>query len=119
MSLTTKAVGAYGERVAARYLVSQGMRILERNWTGQAGEVDLILADGEELVFCEVKTRRCDAFGDPAEAVDDLKIQRIRQLAIQWIADHPRGPRRVRFDVVSIWPQPAGAAKVEHLPATF
>jgi putative endonuclease len=119
MTRATDAVGAYGERVACAHLVEQGMVVLDRNWRCRSGEIDLILRDGSDLVFCEVKTRRGDRFGTPAEAVDATKARRLRRLAAQWLAQAGLRPHTVRFDVVSVLPQPAGAARVEHLRGAF
>ena len=63
------AVGRYGEKVAAAYLVEQGWQVLDRNWRGAAGELDIVALHGDELVVVEVKTRTGDGFGHPAEAV--------------------------------------------------
>ena len=79
-----QALGAYGEALAARHLVEQGMVLLDRNWRCEAGEIDLVLRDGEVLVVCEVKTRSSLAYGHPAEAVTPAKQQRIRRLARRW-----------------------------------
>ena len=65
-----RALGAYGESLAARHLVEQGMVLLDRNWRCEAGEIDLVLRDGRVLVVCEVKTRSSVARGHPHEAVD-------------------------------------------------
>jgi putative endonuclease len=119
MTQAKDAVGAYGERVALAHLVEQGMVVLDRNWRCRSGEIDLILRDGADLVFCEVKTRRGDRFGSPVEAVTTQKVRRLRHLAAEWLAQAGlRGPT-VRFDVVSVLPQPAGAARVEHLRGAF
>lgn len=114
------AVGRYGERVAARHLAQRGMELLDRNWRGQGGELDLLARDGDVLVVVEVKTRRGTAFGHPAEAVTPAKLERIRRLAGQWLAARARVPggRRfaeVRVDVVAVVVPRAGAAEVEHL----
>jgi len=111
------AVGAYGERVAARCLIEAGMELLERNWRSRRGELDIIARDGRTVVFCEVKTRRSVAFGGPAEAVGPAKVRRLRALAAEWLSSHPEVRGEVRFDVVCVRPQPAGAARVEHLRA--
>ena len=58
MSRSTDAVGAYGERVAARALGDAGLSIIEQNWRCATGEIDIVALDGATLVFCEVKTRR-------------------------------------------------------------
>ncbi len=98
----THAVGDYGERLAARYLVGRGMTILDRNWRCPHGEIDIVAADGDCVVVCEVKTRRTVAFGDPLEAVTQRKAARLRRLAAAWLAEHERHAGSVRIDVVGI-----------------
>jgi putative endonuclease len=113
------AVGAYGERVAARHLTEAGLVVLDRNWRCPHGELDIVARDGPTLVFCEVKTRRGDQFGTPAEAVVPAKVRRLRGLATLWIAGSGLRPRDIRFDVVSVRPQACGPARVEHLRGAF
>jgi putative endonuclease len=113
------AVGAYGERVAARTLVDIGMTIIARNWRCSTGEIDIVAKEGATIVFCEVKTRRGDRFGIPAEAVTPEKVRRLRALAATWLTIHPEHRGEVRFDLVSVRPQPTGPARVEHLRAVF
>jgi putative endonuclease len=117
--LARNALGAYGERVAARHLVTDGMELLDRNWRCRWGELDLIARDGDALVFCEVKTRRTTQYGGPAEAVIEVKAHRIRRLAAQWMSDTGQHAREVRFDVVAVLASGAGAAEVEHLRGVF
>jgi putative endonuclease len=119
MTRASDAVGAYGERVAARILTDAGMRIIDRNWRCRAGEIDLVALDGATVVFCEVKTRRGDGFGTPVEAVGPAKVRRLRGLAARWLADHPDVRGEVRFDVIAVRPRAAGSAGVEHLRAAF
>jgi putative endonuclease len=118
MSHFNQIVGGYGECLAARYLVANGIAVLDRNWRGPAGEIDLILRDGGDLVFCEVKTRRSLRFGLPVEAVVPAKVRRLRRLAAQWLAIARVRPRELRFDVVSIL-QHDGEARIEHLKQAF
>jgi putative endonuclease len=113
------AVGQYGERVAVDYLVAQGMHLLDRNWRCSAGEIDAIVRDGPAIVFVEVKTRRSNAFGTPAEAVGWAKQARLRRLAAMWLAASGIRAPEIRFDLVSVLPQRAGAAGVEHLRSAF
>jgi putative endonuclease len=97
-----RALGQRGERLAARWYTQQGYRVLETNWRCRDGEIDLVLADGPTVVFCEVKARASHAFGAPAEAVTPAKQRRLRRLAAAWIdASHTR-PVAVRFDVVAV-----------------
>lgn len=119
MTTERQAVGAYGERMAEQHLTAAGLVVLARNWRCRDGEVDLILRDGDDVVFCEVKTRRTDLFGTPAEAIDAAKVRRLRQLAGQWLSETSIRPREVRFDVVQVWPQRRGATRVEHTRAAF
>jgi len=109
------ALGAYGERVAARHLVDQGMHVVDRNWRCDAGEIDLVLRDGGTLVFCEVKTRSGTAYGHPLEAVDGMKTERLVVLADRWIEAHGVVALDVRFDLVAVLRSERGAAEVEHV----
>lgn len=119
MTKSRKAVGGYGERLAVRHLTDAGMVPVTRNWRCSEGEIDIILWDGEDLVFCEVKTRRSGEYGTPAEAVVASKARRLRRLARRWLAGTGVHPREIRFDVVSVLPQPTGAARVEHIRGAF
>jgi putative endonuclease len=111
------AVGAYGERVAARTVVERGMELLDRNWRCQLGEIDLVALDraADEVVIVEVKTRRGTAYGHPAEAVNRVKLARLRRLAGRWLTEHDVHADGVRIDVVAVRPQSAGPALVEYL----
>lgn len=109
------ALGAYGERVAARHLVAAGLVVVDRNWRCEAGEIDLVLRDGDVLVFCEVKTRTGTAYGHPLEAVDAVKTERLVRLADRWMQDHGVVADDVRFDMVGVVHPPRGAAEVEHV----
>lgn len=119
MTTQRRAIGAYGERMAARHLQEIGLTLLQRNWRCSDGEIDLILRDGPDLVFCEVKTRRTAAFGSPAAAVDHRKVRRLRQLASRWLTESGVRAERIRFDVVEVLPQRRGATRLVHLRDAF
>lgn len=119
MTAVRRALGAYGERRAVRYLVEAGMRVVACNWRCAIGEVDIIAWDRDELVFCEVKTRRGADFGSPAEAVVPAKVRRLRRLAAQWLADGGASPRAVRFDIVEVLVPARGAARISHIRGAF
>jgi putative endonuclease len=108
-------LGRYGEDVAARHLVENGIIVLERNWRCDLGEIDIVGRDGDVLVVCEVKTRSGTGFGTPLEAVTRTKAVRLRRLAARWLADHHSRPAHVRFDVVGVLAGGSGAAQVEHV----
>ena len=83
MTTERQRLGTYGEHLAAQHLVRAGMVVLDRNWRGVGGELDLVLRDGRTLVICEVKTRSSTAFGSPLEGVTATKAARLRRLAGQ------------------------------------
>ena len=109
------ALGAYGERVAARHLAALGMVVLDRNWRCDEGELDLVLRDGPALVGCEVKTRTDFSHGSPHEAVTDVKLARLRRLVQRWRRDHGVHPAETRVDLVAVLRPPKGPALVEHV----
>jgi putative endonuclease len=119
MTTERQAVGAYGERVAARHLQELGLVVLDRNWRCPEGELDLVLRDGDDVVFCEVKTRRGDTFGPPAAAITHDKVRRLRRLAGIWLAQAGIRPDAMRFDVVEVLPQRRGGPQVQHIRAAF
>ncbi len=88
--------------------------MLDRNWRCPSGELDLVVGRAGLVVFCEVKARATDAFGGPEAAVDRRKQQRLRRLAVLWLAEHRPGSVEVRFDVVAVV-----AAKVHVIADAF
>lgn len=96
-------LGADGEDVVARWYVERGYRVLARNWRCTAGELDLVLARGDTVVVCEVKTRSSYRFGSPFEAVGRDKQRRLRRLGSLWLStEAPFRPRHVRYDVAAV-----------------
>jgi putative endonuclease len=100
--LRNKALGAYGEQLVARWYERRGYRVLDRNWRCREGELDLIVALANIVVFCEVKTRRNLDYGLPAEAVGWKKQRTIRAVASAWLRETRSRPSVVRFDVASV-----------------
>lgn len=116
------ALGAFGERLAARHLQERGLEILDRNWRCPDGEIDIVARDKSCLVVCEVKTRRTLDYGHPFEAVTWRKVARLRRLAGWWVAEHEeetRLTRDIRVDVVGVVVPFCGAPTVEHLSAVL
>jgi len=109
------ALGAYGEALAARHLVDQGMVVLDRNWRCELGEIDLVLRDGRVLVVCEVKTRSSLSHGAPLEAVTPRKATRLRRLAARWLGEHAIHPDEVRIDLVGVLLPRRGTCAVDHV----
>ncbi|AKK11359.1 YraN family protein [Corynebacterium uterequi] len=93
------ALGQRGEEYAASWLQAHGYYLIARNVRYRCGEIDIIAADGDDIVFVEVKTRRTRDFG-AAEAVDAAKLARMRAAAARWLDDKPW--MSVRFDVLEL-----------------
>lgn len=109
------ALGAYGEAVAERHLVEQGMLVLDRNWRCDEGEIDLVLRDGGVLVVCEVKTRTGAQCGTPHEAITSPKLDRLRRLGERWASARGVRPPDIRIDLVAVLRPERGAAVVDHV----
>jgi putative endonuclease len=99
------------ERRAARHYRLRGYRILDANvWAG-GYELDLIVRRGRRLVFCEVKGKTGEGFGDPLEMVDGEKLRRLERAAEAWLARNPRClDLECRFEVVAV--RPGGLERV-------
>lgn len=107
MATTRAELGRLGEDLAVAHLRRRGYEILARNWRctkgGVRGELDVVAADGDVLVVCEVKTRRGPHAGGPLEAVTADKLRRLRGLTLAYLAAMGGGWRAIRFDVVGVW----------------
>jgi putative endonuclease len=110
-----QALGRYGEDVAGRHLVEQGLVLLERNWRCDEGEIDLVLRDGPTLVVCEVKTRTSLEVGTPHEAITDAKLARLQKLGERWAAARGVRPDGIRVDLVAVLRPRRGPAVVDHV----
>ncbi len=95
-------LGRDGEEAAWRTYRQRGYRLLARNWRCPLGELDLVLARGEQVVFCEVKARRSAGLGGPFEAVTPAKQRKLRALAAAFCASRRPRARSYRFDVASV-----------------
>lgn len=112
-------LGPYGEKIGARFLKRAGYRILERNYRSSAGEIDLIAADGDTLVFVEVKTRASDEAADPEAAVNYHKRRQIVRVAKSFLAHAQCQNAPARFDVLSIIVPEKGKPQIEHFIDAF
>lgn len=114
-----RRLGDFGERAAAAYLIRQGYTILGQQWRCRAGEIDLVAAQGEQLVFVEVRTRRGEAYGSPEESLTPAKRERLRTLAFLYLDAHDQGDRvSWRIDVIAIVVDRAGRiARLHHIPS--
>jgi putative endonuclease len=96
-----RRLGDFGERVAGQRLENTGMTVLARNVRTPRGEIDLVAADGDDVVFVEVRTRR-GAPGLAAESVVGPKLRRMWQCAMDYCEGNGVAPERARIDVVAV-----------------
>ena len=97
-----QALGRYGERLVERWYAERGYRVLDRNWRCSSGELDLVVTDGSQLVFCEVKTRSSDRYGTGFEAITPAKQRQVRRLAAQYVRKRDGWAGPVRFDAAAV-----------------
>ena len=111
---STSARGRAAERRVAWHYRLRGYRILARNVRAGGVELDLIVRRGRRLVFCEVKLKEGPRFGDPLEAVDDWKRERLRRGAQAWLLANPSlSDLRVTFEFAAV--RPSGIELVSDL----
>lgn len=115
------SLGPAGEAAAARYLRRCGYRILARGHRQRLGEIDLIALDGQYIVFVEVKTWTSGHAGDPSEAVDSRKQEKLTRAALVYLKKRGLLEQPARFDVISIvWHDIPGAQpKLRHFKNAF
>jgi len=101
-SIETVNFGKLGENLARDALERNKYAVLATRYRTRVGEIDIVAADGDTLVFVEVKARRDTRCGVPAEAVTWRKQRRIITMAKYYMATHRCVGRPVRFDVVSV-----------------
>jgi putative endonuclease len=105
-SSSSRTRGADAERRARRFYRLRGYRVLGENvWAG-GNELDLIVRRGRRLIFCEVKAKLGERYGEAEQMVGDEKRRRLRRAAEAWLARHPElSELEIRFDVVAVTPR--------------
>jgi len=100
---TTRSIGQETETLACQYLQKQGLKLLERNFHGPCGELDIIMTDKTSLVFIEVRYRKNDNFGSGAETIQPGKQKKLHKTALFYLQTKPGyADKPARFDVISI-----------------
>lgn len=106
------ALGRDAEALAAQHLLAAGAEILLQNYRRRRGELDIVALHRGVLLVVEVRLRSSDTYGDGAASIDRHKQRKIiaaAQQLLQQRRDLARYP--VRFDVISLSPEPAQPAK--------
>jgi putative endonuclease len=100
---SSRSTGTDAEERAWRYLEQQGLVTVERNFHSRRGEIDLIMRDGDTLVFIEVRFRSSSRFGTAAESVTLTKQRRIIDAARYFLSCRKQWiEHNCRFDVLAI-----------------
>ncbi|MBI5725867.1 MAG: YraN family protein [Planctomycetes bacterium] len=122
------ALGRRGERLAMKFLKSLGLKILVRNYSCRAGEIDIIALDESTkksmgwptIVFVEVKTRKSDLVVGPESAVDSRKRRKIEKVAAHYLSSRDADEYAWRFDVIAVViPPDGGKPQITHLSDAF
>ncbi|MEE9342422.1 MAG: YraN family protein [Gammaproteobacteria bacterium] len=114
---STKQTGDNTEQLARLYLEQKGMIHVESNFSSSRGEIDLIMHDSDTLVFVEVRYRRSDRYGSPAETITRNKQNRIIRCA-KFYCQKKNLDSAARFDVVSL-NRVQSKMKIEWIPDAF
>ena len=103
MKGNSRQQGQIAEQQALRYLKQQGLKPVERNFHSRQGEIDLIMHQGGQLLFIEVRQRSNSKYGSASESVTPRKQQRIIHAANHYLQCNPKWNRHpCRFDVIAI-----------------
>jgi len=101
---TKQELGELGEKLAKKFLEERDYKIICRNFRGRQGEIDIIAKDKENtIVFVEVKTRTSLEFGNPAEAVDDEKLEHMIRTAKYFLYSQQIKDNNIRFDAIEVF----------------
>ena len=115
-----KLLGQWGEKRCRRFLERKGLKTLTRNFSCNAGEIDLIMvAPDRTIVFVEVRTRADETFGSAESSITFAKKAKLLRTARYFLATHDIDDRPFRFDVVAIVLGPKGHPQIRHYKNAF
>ncbi len=93
--------GEEAEAACCHYLITQGLRLVEKNYSGRCGEIDIVMLDKKILVFVEVRFRKNNNFGGGLASITAAKQKKLRKTAELYLQQN-RQHENARFDVVSM-----------------
>ena len=99
-----RSQGSLYEQKARAYLETQGLKFIAANQAFKCGELDLVMADGDTVVFVEVRQRKSNCFGSAVESIDYRKQQKWLNAANMWLftkRNQSLDTAKCRFDVVA------------------
>jgi putative endonuclease len=117
---TRQNTGREAEAYALCHLQQQGLQLIAQNWLCKRGELDLVMLDGDTVVFVEVRYRRHSAWGGALESVDFRKQQKLVLAAQLFLQDESQwADAACRFDVVAIEGDPASGPPLNWIRHAF
>ena len=97
------ASGVKAEQIACDYLISKGLTSIERNFSTRRGEIDIIMRDGAQLVFIEVRFRQSTLFGGAEASITAKKCQKLKAAAAAYMQIHRlTNSAAARFDAIAL-----------------
>ena len=102
MPSPTQQKGDQGETLARRFLEGKGYRFLTQGWQCRYGEIDLIMMDQDELVFCEVKLKKQSDWGFPEDMVTQKKRRHLVKTANDYLQKRTSQEIFFRFDTIAV-----------------
>ena len=117
-----QSLGNWGEETARTYLQKQGLLFMCANWRCKAGEVDLVMREGDTVIFVEVRLRQQTTYGAGYETVSWQKQRKLIKTASWYLQSTNQHHMSVRFDVVSIAYNPNTPntpPDINHIPHAF
>jgi putative endonuclease len=112
-------LGKWGEAKARSFLSAKGYQILATHYQIKLGEIDIIAQDADVIVFVEVKTRRSNEYGTPAEAVNYRKQKKIITTALCYLKFSALQDRAIRFDVIEVYVPIQQGCEIHHIINAF
>ena len=115
-----KLLGQWGERKSERFLRRKGMKTVVRNFSCNAGEIDLVMSDSDNgLVFVEVKSRADEKFSDAEFSITPDKRAKLIRTAKYFIQTHNIENIPTRFDVIIVILGDKGRGQIRHYENAF
>lgn len=108
------SMGQAGERLARTYLQTKGFEVVSTNWRSRKGELDIVCASRELILFVEVKARAGTRYGLPGEALTEQKQKRLLKAASSYLSKNKLWGRPCRFDFIAVYFQENGC-HLEHM----
>lgn len=118
MNYTKQELGLLGERVAARWMMRSGWKVIAHRFRDGHRDIDLVMQLGNQIAFVEVKARSATAFGSPVEAVHVRKQRELARAARAWIRASRNSGQDYRFDVIGILVNGQNV-RIRHVEAAF